>query len=486
MRLCPSQFNPAPRARAIAALLTLLLITAACSGGNDLAVSSADDTARNTSASNELSVETAASSDKSFEPERSQAVTQSESDSISEGAQAATTGAAGSEAAAQLADLGRDIIYTATLEIASTDVAEATRTAIRAVESRGGFLFAQETSGGATGSSTLTFKILPAQFQSALNELGSVGEIRSQSISADDVTAVVVDLESRINTSEASVVRLRDLLDNASELETIATLESQLLQRETTLEQLRGQLRTVQKQVDLATITVRVVELLNRPGIAVRSMAYAGHDAGFSCFDTPGIRSVEADAPVTVCYEITNTGDTPLVDLQFDDPALGATTGSLVVVDGSVTTIDPGVSVLLAHEVELPEPVRVRTSVTAAGLDADGDSIEERVEATTATLRFDVLNDDELPGFGEVLSSSWDALVTALAVIALIAVAVAPFAAVAALFGTPIWWLIRRRIAARPPRPVYAPPASSAPPASPAPPTPPTPPTAPPVDATAV
>ena len=396
-----------------------------------------------------------------------------------------TTGSAGSEATAQLLDLGRDIIFTATLEIGSTDVSVATREAIQSIEARGGFLFSQETRGGAAGSSVLTFKVLPDQFQAALNDLGSIGEVRSQSISAEDVSAVVVDLESRINTAEASVVRLRNLLDDAAELETIATLENQLLQRETTLEQLRGQLRVVRNRVDLATITVIVTELLNRPGIAIDAMSYGGHDGGFSCFDTGTVRFFEAGDPVTICYRLTNTGDTSLVDLTFDDPALGASIGSLVVVDGSTNQIDPGQSVLLAQELELAEPVRVRTSVAATGLDADGNEIEDEIRATAATMRFDVLEvDDGYPSFGEVLSDSWNALVTAALVIALVLVAVAPFAVVALVLGIPAWLLIRRRGANRPPtQPTQ--PTQPAPPASPAP-QPPRPPTpaapAPPVD----
>lgn len=373
------------------------------------------------------------------------------------------TGAAGSQAEAQLPDLGRDIIFTAWLEVGATDVSAATREAIRSVEARGGFLFSQETQGGAGGRSTLTFKVLPDQFQAALNDLGSVGDVRSQSISADDVTAVVVDLESRINTAEASVERLRNLLDDASELETIATLENQLLQRETTLEQLRGQLRTVRNQVDLATITLVVTELTNRPGLGIETMAYAGHDAGFGCFDSAGVRSLEAGDAVTVCYRLTNTGDTPLVDLRFEDPTLGASLGSMVVVNGSTTQLEPGDQVLLAQETALDESVRVRTSVTATGLDADGNELEDEVRATAATVRFDVMSEDDgFPSFGEVLSNSWNALVTAAVVIALVAVAVAPFALVLAVLALPIWlWMRRRRTPAR--TEVPAPPAPPAP-----------------------
>lgn len=448
--------------RTIAALLVLFtLLAGACGSGFEKA-----DTQSASSDSPDDAAPAFDREESSFGESDSFEVTEAEEASSDDRASGlTTTGATGTEATTQLPDLGRDIIFTATLEIASTDVSEATRQAIRSIEGRGGFLFSQETRGGAGGTSIMTFKVLPEHFQAALNDLGSVGEVRSQSISAEDVSAVVVDLESRINTAEASVIRLRNLLDDASELETIATLENQLLQRETSLEQLRGQLRTVRNQVDLATITVFVSELLNRPGLALEAMAYEGHDGGFGCFDTGSVRSVEAGDPVTICYRVTNTGDTPLVDVTLDDAALGATIGSLVAVDGSVTQIDPGESVLLAHESELSEAVRVRTSIMATGLDADGNDIVKVVQATAATMRFDIIDtDDGIPSFGKVLGNSLNALVTAAIVIALIAVAIAPFAAVLLLMGMPLWMVVKRKrsaqAAARPARP--APPAPPA------------------------
>jgi len=449
--------------RTLAAVLLLFtLLAGACSNGvenTDVAYASTEDMAFDTAgpgASNESTFgETedfeAAEADKAHIDDRPSRLS--------------TTGSAGAEVSAQLPDLGRDIIFTATLEISATNVSEATRQAIRSIEGRGGFLFAQETRGGAGGTSVLTFKVLPEHFQAALNDLGSVGEVRSQSISAEDVSAVVVDLQSRINTAEASVKRLRNLLDDASELATIATLENQLLQRETSLEQLRGQLRTVRNQVDLATVTVYVTELLNRPGLALEAMAYEGHDGGFGCFDAAGVRSLESGDPVTICYRVTNTGDTPLVDVTLDDAALGATIGSIVLVDGSITQIHPGESVLLAHETELSEAVRVRTSVAATGLDVDGNEISKEVQATAAIMRFDIINEnDGIPSFGEVLRSSWKTLATAAIVIALIAVAIAPFAVVILIIGLPLWMAVKRqrsaRAADRPPRP--APPAPPA------------------------
>lgn len=441
-------------------LVLFALLVAACGSGFDTGASSSDVAeassevsfrVEDTTENNSVAVDNDFAFDAMADAEAPQA--------MDEDTAALTTGASGAEAAGQLPDIGRDIIYTATIELASTDVTAATREAVQAIEGRGGFLFSQETRGGANGSSWLTFKILPAQFHAALGDLGSLGTVRSQSISADDVTAVVVDLESRINTAEASVVRLRDLLDNASELETIARLENQLLQRETTLEQLRGQLRTVQNQVDLATITVSVVELTNRPSIALETATYGGHDAGFGCFDSPTSRSGEVGDPMTVCYRVTNTGDTPLVDLAFDDQAIGANLSTMLVVDGTPTQLAPGEQVLFAYEFDLEEPIRIRTAVTATALNADANPLADEVKATAGTIRFSVTDFDEgFPGFGEVLSKSWNALATVAIVFALVAVAIAPFLAVALVIGYPLWRMYRRnRFQVRPARP--APPA---------------------------
>ncbi|MBT8212294.1 MAG: DUF4349 domain-containing protein, partial [Acidimicrobiia bacterium] len=201
---------------------------------------------------------------------------------------------------AQTVNIGRDIIFRADLVVAVTDVAAAGIEATGIIEALGGFVFGQQTTGGPEAYSVLTFKVFPEDFQKALTRLGSIGEVRTQNISADDVTERVVDLKSRINTAEASVERLRALLAEAGDITTIAQVENQLLERETQLETLRGQLRTLEDAVSLATITLTLTEAQARPSLSVLVSAYPGaDDEGQSCPGNGGGLDVDEGSDYT-------------------------------------------------------------------------------------------------------------------------------------------------------------------------------------------
>jgi hypothetical protein len=157
---------------------------------------------------------------------------------------------------AQAAQADRQVISTATLAVEVDDLDEAGDVAAALADEAGGYVFGEQTDRGSAATSTLELKVPPAEFEATLDALGELGDLRTQNIQTDDVTEAVVDLESRITTAEASVDRLRALTDQAGSVPDLTALESELLARETTLEQLRGELRTLEDQVTLATVTV--------------------------------------------------------------------------------------------------------------------------------------------------------------------------------------------------------------------------------------
>ena len=347
-------------------------------------------------------------------------------------------------------NIDRDIIFTADLQIAVTDVAAAGVEATQKIQALGGFLFGQQTVGGNEPRSILVFKIIPEQFQTALDQLGAIGEVRNQTISADDVTERIVDLGSQITTIEASVERLRALLEGVGTVEELAQLESQLLERETRLEQLRGSLTTLQNQVALATITLRIDPARIRPGVELLSSAYPGfEDEGSSCPGNAQQLIVDRGTTATVCWEIRNSGDTDLTNFQLTDTVLDVTLDDLLVVAGDPDQpLRPGQSVIVAFGAEVDRRTRTQTRVSAEPVTADGVVLADLPVASTTSITLIGEDAGGIPGFGEGVSRSWRALIGFAKVVILAAGLALPFLWVpVVLYLLGIW--LRRRNEAR-------------------------------------
>lgn len=226
------------RFRLLAATLLLVLCAgalAACSNGDDAGETSSDDAA--------------------IAPETSIAE-QADGDAAAGEAEAADAAAPDLDLDAAAATAQRDVISTAELTVEVDDLDEAGDAAAEIAAGAGGYVAGEDTDRGDRASSRLTLKVEPEQFEAVLDELAALGDLRTQEITTDDVTEAVVDLESRIATAEASVDRLRALTEEAGSVPDLVALESELLERETTLEQLRGELRTLEDLVAFATVEV--------------------------------------------------------------------------------------------------------------------------------------------------------------------------------------------------------------------------------------
>lgn len=78
----------------------------------------------------------------------------------------------------QLVDIGREIIFTATIEVEVEDVGAARQQAQEIVERLGGILFRQRISTEGVPATTMTFRLPPAEFDEAVARLGEVGFLR--------------------------------------------------------------------------------------------------------------------------------------------------------------------------------------------------------------------------------------------------------------------------------------------------------------------
>ncbi len=438
----------------LALLLALMLFAVSC--GSDDSEDAATDTAESFDES-DFGGEEAGSAAADFDVEMAEEAEAAEEPMVDEGDAAAPTddgaesdlGAGGGTATPlTAADFGRQIIFTADITVEVDDVAAAGDQATDIIASVGGFLFGQQTQGGSNPESVLVFKVLPEDFDRAVEALGGVGELRNQVISADDVTERVVDLETRIEVAELGVTRLRSTLEETQNLEDYAELERLLLERESDLELMRGQLRTLQDRIDLATITLRLVQDAINHSMALSTTLYHAQDDGASCpgNDDP---TVESGTDLTVCFEVINTGEEPIADLVFIDTALGIdSTDDLILVYGDLDRLDGGQSLMLAYEMSAERRTQLRPKVTGTPITEDGEPAGPSVDARGEGF-IDAFEPETDPGFGEGFGAGVDVLRAVWTAATVLIGFALPMLVLLAIFGPLVWfgrrWLRDRR-----------------------------------------
>lgn len=157
---------------------------------------------------------------------------------------------------------GRSLVYTATLTVRTKDVASATANAETLAASNGGFVGNENSQSGTTPDSqgltqsTVTLRVPSTAFDKVIDQLGTGGSVQNETRSASDVTAQVVDTDTRISAQQASIARITDLMKSATNLSDVVSLEGELSRREADLESMQAQQASLKDQVSLSTITV--------------------------------------------------------------------------------------------------------------------------------------------------------------------------------------------------------------------------------------
>jgi len=165
----------------------------------------------------------------------------------------------------------RAVVYTAAVTVEVDDVSATLRQAESLIASVDGLIANEQTDNTVErpepdgtvrrqiGSATLVVRVPPAAFGRVLTALGEYGTVLQQTRGATDVTEEVVDVASRVKSAQASVARIRELMDDANALADVVLLESELTRRQAELESLQARQATLANQVDLATITATLV-----------------------------------------------------------------------------------------------------------------------------------------------------------------------------------------------------------------------------------
>lgn len=153
----------------------------------------------------------------------------------------------------------RDVIVTGSMTVTAEDPIAASREAVRLVETAGGRIDGRTEyapANGDAGSASLLLRIPADKLQGVLDDLAALGRADEISTSTSDVTVLVTDLESRIETQRGIIERLNAMFAQAKTIDDLITLETTIAQHQATLEDLEAQQRSVSDQVTLSTISL--------------------------------------------------------------------------------------------------------------------------------------------------------------------------------------------------------------------------------------
>lgn len=164
--------------------------------------------------------------------------------------------------APQAPSVDRKLIRTAsiTLEVESTEAA------LKSLETMaaglGGFLgntsIARHADGSQSG--TVTVRVPVGKFSEALERARALGKVERVDTEVQDVTNEYVDLDARLRNAKREETEILKLFDRGGKLSDIIQIETKLAEVRGRIEQMQGQLRVMNEQISLCTLTVTVHE----------------------------------------------------------------------------------------------------------------------------------------------------------------------------------------------------------------------------------
>lgn len=108
--------------------------------------------------------------------------------------------------------------------------------------------------------SSITVRVPADRLQDVIDQVGALGTVSASSVDRFDVTDQAVDLRARIAAQETSVARLTELLAQSASVADLIAAETALADRQAALDADRQQLKMLEDQVAMSTLTVGLTE----------------------------------------------------------------------------------------------------------------------------------------------------------------------------------------------------------------------------------
>jgi hypothetical protein len=182
------------------------------------------------------------------------------------------------------------LIYRANIDMESTEFDEVVQGLNELVSRLGGYFENSELDNYSNYRHGIYTVRLPAEnFDTFCGAVGDICQVNNLSRSAEDISELYYDTESRLVTQQTKLARLQELMKQAEDMEDIITLESAISETELAIEQLTGTLRKYDSLVSYATVTLYLTEVyklstIEQPAIGFGAKLAAAFRSGCSRF----------------------------------------------------------------------------------------------------------------------------------------------------------------------------------------------------------
>ena len=110
---------------------------------------------------------------------------------------------------------------------------------------------------------------VPAQnLDEALDALTELGEVRDRSITTDDVSAQLVDIQARVNNSRKSEAALQEIMSRSGEISDVLEVSRELSQVRQEIEQMAARQESLKAQVRYSTISLSLESIVEPSSVS--------------------------------------------------------------------------------------------------------------------------------------------------------------------------------------------------------------------------
>lgn len=146
----------------------------------------------------------------------------------------------------------RMLIWTADLDIQVNNISNSVAKVTAFITTQKGFV--ERTMTTKDGSASMTLRVPAKILKSTMSSLETIGTVTRRNISAEDVTEKYVDIDARLKNKIALRDRLKQLLDKATAVKDILSIETELNRVQSDIDSMTAQIKSLKGRADYATI----------------------------------------------------------------------------------------------------------------------------------------------------------------------------------------------------------------------------------------